>query len=539
MIFDTFFVLFEADNKNLKKNAKETEQIVEKTHKELVKTDEATKRLSHSIGEMVSHATGAIAAILSVSAIEQGIHAATEYAHAIGLMSDQLGYNSEALDAWSGVVEKASGYAGAGYYFQYTVQNMDIALKDIAKTADGEAAKAFRKLGIHIKDSDGHARKFLDLLPEISRSFEKLSKSQSSALGYKIGLDFATIQALQKGSKEIDELIKREKELGLVTKHDTEVAEKFKNQQLDTNHAFRSLFVMLGTDILPSLEKVYKFFEGVAIYLRSHKNLITGTIIGISVAVTAYLIPSIYAAARAGTLLNGVFSKWFILIAVIAAIGVAIGYIYDDFMVFKSGGESVIGDLVAKFPEIGEAIEYISEAISWLWGLLKKLGVVSFDLLIGTLKFIAHMIVSIVKGFKAGYDLLKKIGNVTGITKAVNYVVNKIKNSDNEVENERKKLGYYNNPEEIKEIGDYEKSKNILDEAASKENINKNLPLPLVNNSLTNNASNVNKTTNVTTGPITVNTQASNPDDISKAFSNTLTGHISHAIDNFSDGVKA
>jgi hypothetical protein len=312
-----------------------------------------------------------------------------------------------------------------------------------------------------------------------------------------------------------------------VTKHDTEVAEKFKNQQLDTNHAFRSLFVALGTDILPSLEKTYKFFEGIAIYLRTHKDLITGTIIGISVAVTAYLVPSIYAAARAGTLLNGVFSKWFILIGIIAAIGVAIGYIYDDFMVFKQGGESVIGDLVAKFPELGEAIEYISEAVSWLWDVLKKLGMVSLDLFIGTLRFIAQMIVDIVKGFKVLDGILQTLSDATGLSKAVHYVVTKIKNSDNEVEEERQKLGYY------------DESQKVLSQAAANQNQARNMPLPLVNNSLTNSASNTNKTTNVTTGPITVNTQASNPDDISKAFSQTLGGHISHAIDNLSDGVKA
>src|SRR5579872_231095 len=148
MILDTFYLLFKADSKDLQKGAKEAIKTTEDVNRALKTTDDISNRLGSSFAGLIGHASGAITALLSVSAIMGGIEKATEYTHNIGLMSAQLGYNSEVLDAWGGAVEKAGGSA---YYFQYTVQTMDIALKEMAKGGDAEAAKAFKKLGINIK----------------------------------------------------------------------------------------------------------------------------------------------------------------------------------------------------------------------------------------------------------------------------------------------------------------------------------------------------------------------------------------------------
>lgn len=510
MILDTFYVLFKSNSDDLKKGGEDAIKTTKKVEESLKSAENASDNLGKSFGGMIAKASGALTALISVGAIMGGIHAATEYAHSIGQMSHQLGYSAEVLDTWGAAVEQAGGSA---YYFQYTVQSMDIALQEIAKTGEGEAAKAFKKLGINIKDADGNARQFIDLLPDIAKSFEGLSRAQSSALGYKLGLDYGTIQLLQKGGVEIDELIKRQKELGVVTKRDTEVAEKFTMQQKDTSRAFRSLFVSISTEILPIFQKVSKFFETFAITLREHKDVVIGGVLGIATAVSAYLIPSLYRLVTAGKLINGVFAKWFLIIGVLAAIGTAIGLLYDDFMVFREGGDSLIGDIVKEFPELKEIFDAIGDAINWVIGLFKEFNISPLTIIAQGLKGILHVITSIYRGLKDGIELFSDLKNLGGA--AVDWVINKVTGNDNS------------------------EGKNARSVANSISDLDKNAISSQSSTSIVNGAQSKNNTSNVTTGAITINTQATNPDQIAGAFSNSLKKQMAFAQSNYDDGVRA
>lgn len=510
MILDTFFVLFKSNSDDLKKGGEEAVKTTDKVEKKLKEAESASEKLGKSFGGMIARASGALTALISVGAIMGGIHAATEFAHSIGQMSHQLGYSAEVLDTWGAAVEQAGGSA---YYFQYTVQALDISLQEIAKTGEGEAAKAFKKLGISIKDTDGHARKFIDLLPEIAKSFEGMSRAQSSALGYKLGLDYGTIQLLQKGGKEVDELIKRQKELGVVTKHDTEIAEKFKNQQKDTSRAFNSLFVSIASEVLPIFQKISKFFEVFATTMRENKHIVIGGVLGIATAVSAYLIPSLYRLVTAGKLINLVFAKWFLILSVIAAIGTAIGLLYDDFMAFKEGGESVIGDLVKEFPELKEIFDAIGDAIGWVTGLFKEFNISPLSIISKGLEGILHVITSIYRGIKAAISLwgdLKELGGA-----AVDWVVKAVTGNDSS------------------------QSKNTQAVANSIAAFDKSPLSSQSNSSIVNGAQNSNKTSNVNTGPITINTQATDANQISSAFADSLKKQMNFAQSNYDDGVRA
>lgn len=511
MILDTFYLLFQSNSKDLVVGAKDAEKATDNLENKLKETEGVSTKLAGSFSGLIGAASGAIGAILSVSAVISGIHAATEYSHAIGQVSDQLGYSTEVLDAWGGAVEKAGGSAS---YFYSTVKTMDNALKEMAKGGDAEAAKAFKKLGIHIKDNHKKAREFIDLLPEIAKSFEGLSKSKSDELGSKMHLDSGTIMLLQKGGKEVEALIGRQKELGLVTQKDAEIAEKFKAQQNDTTHAFRSLFVSIASDVLPIFEKIYKFFESVAVYMRKNKDLVIGSVIGISVALLALV--------DVGKLLNIVFSKWLIIIPILAAIGSSIGLIYEDFVVFRKGGESAIGDIVKKFPELKDMLDLIGQAIDAVTGYFKEMNLTPFTALVKVLNVILEVIGAIYKAAKPLVSVIGAVADFAGENIAGNTENRNIADQLNKTteENNRKRKLIQGT---ASAIGSFDRS-------------SLSLQTP---NSISSSSSNSNKTSNVTTGPITINTQATNSDEIANAFSQNLKKQMDHAQSNYDDGVLA
>lgn len=513
VILDTFYTLFKADSTDLQKGAKEAVKTTDQVEKSLKSADKASDKLGVSFGRMINQAAYALTALFSVGAVISGIRAATEYTSYLSKMSEHLGYNVQAIEMWQGAVIKAGGDA---LKFQTTIQNLDISIRDIAKTGEGEAAKAFKKLGINIKDAQGNARTFLSVMPDIARAFEGLSKTDSSALGYQLGLDYGTIMLLQKSKIEIDALIEREKELGLITKKDTEVAQKFNLQVNDTSHAFRSLFVQISTEVLPVFEKVYKFFERVAISLRENKHLAIGTVIGIVASITSYLIPSFLGLGNAAGKIGKVFGKWTILLAIIGAISSAIGILYDDFVVFQKGGDSVIGDLVKKYPELIEIFNAIGDAISFVSDIFKKFNITPLGVLVTALNAVLHVITSIYDGIKAGWDLLGQFGRgVKSVVSGVESISGKVLNT----------IGI--NPDNASQV------------ATSLQQFDKSPINSQVPGSISNSSRSSSKTANVTTGPVTINTQATNSEEISAAFSKNLSKQMDQALNDYDDGVVA
>jgi len=535
MILDTFITLFKADTQELKKGVREADRVVEGLEKKLETSDQAATKIGNTFRSLVQSAIGPVTAFLTLSSIIGGIRAAEQYSESIGRISKVLGYNEEAIDSWSGAVERAGGSASS---FQSTIASVDGTIQGLSKNVDSDAAKAFKHLGINVKDAHGNLRNFMDILPDLASVFGTLSDQEATDLGKKIGIDYGTIMLLQKGQKEVDALIAREKELGVVTKHDAEVSEKFNQQVNDTHHAFRSFFVTIATDILPTFEKVFKFFERIAVYLREHKTLAVGSIIGIASAMGAYLIPSIFRLITSGKLLNSVFSKWFLIITIISAIGTAIGLVYEDFQVFRAGGLSVIGDLLEKYPELQTIFDDIGDAINWVTGLFKRFNITPSTALSAYLKLVVTIFTQMYKVFKVFWDFFaSRINGIINGVKAAGELWQGLKGIGSGIV---KLVSGSSNASGVaagKGIG-IGAAKLASGVAAGIGKMDRS-PLSVAGSSISNKSIDVRKTSNVNTGNVTINTKATNADEIAGAFSNHLKKQINHATNNYDDGVLA
>lgn len=327
-------------------------------------SEEAEKKIGSSVASMAKQVLGAAAAFMSLNTVMGQVTAAADYADRLGELSTALGLNIEELSAYSDAVKMSGGDTSE---FQNTISTLARDMAAFAATGKGRVAPFFKELGIDMTDVNGKARNVMDVLPELADAFEGLSKEESFGLGQKLGLDQGTIMLLQSGRRSVDDLVKRQKELGAVTKEDAEVAAKFNDALDDTSHVFRTLFMRVGTTVLPGLTLVLEKVQELTAWFSKHEDLVVGFFGAVSAAIAAYYLPAIWSAAS-GTI--AALAPFLLVTLAIAAFGAAVALVYDDVMNFLSGGESVTGmivDMISAFADlasmqIGDIFDNIASA---------------------------------------------------------------------------------------------------------------------------------------------------------------------------------
>jgi hypothetical protein len=296
---DTLYVLFKGDNSDLKTKASESKKVVED--------------LGRSFMDMATSFTSVITSALTTGALVAGIKSASAYAQQLDLASRQLNVNVEDLSAWGDAVRRTGG----------SVEGFESSLKGLAT---------------HLGVTNATA---LKLLPQLADGFQKIGRIRSQNYGQMLGLDESTILLLQQGSRAVDDLLKRQKELGVVTKLDAETSRKFSFAIQDTEHAFRSMFLAVADSVLPVLTKLSEVLIPTALYFRQHSDFIVGALYAIA------------AAAGVAAIAMGALTSPFVIAA--AAVGL-FALAYDDLETFFKGGDSLIGRAAQRWPLLFEII---------------------------------------------------------------------------------------------------------------------------------------------------------------------------------------
>lgn len=355
-LLEVFGILFESDADEVKKGADTAGKSVDDLEDKITDTDATTEKLGESFLDLTNSAKTAIASVLGAGALALGVINAAKQTDELGKFSQVLGLNIEDVNAWNEAIIRSGGSAQG---FQGSVRSLTNQLTDFALTGGGEAAEVFARLGISAFDSAGQVRSAFNVLPEIADAFENLSAAEAVGFGQKLGLDQATILLLQQGRREVDELIRRQKELGTITKEDADIAAEFNNAWADTRQVFNRLFVTIGNVVLPIFTRVFDAVNEFVVFLRDNQVLVTGFFIGIAGTIAAVYLPAIISAAVA-TLAT--IAPFLAIAAAIAAAGIAFALIYEDIQAFIDGNDSLIGQFVNRYPVIGEVIGKLKQA---------------------------------------------------------------------------------------------------------------------------------------------------------------------------------
>lgn len=398
-VIDTLFLALGVDAKGIDKGLNEAR----------AKIQAGAQGLANSLMAPFKTALGAVAAGLSLGAVTNQY---LQQADAIGKMADSIGVDMEELQAWGEAATRAGGSAQG---FQASLQNMNRMLQMTATTGKGPAAIALEQFGIKATDASGKARDSFEILRDLAGTMEGMDKQKAVGFGQRLGLDRGTIMLLQSGKVAVDDLIRRQKELGVYTKEDAEITAKANDAIADLGQSMKAAAAIFMRAIVPAITWVTEHLTALVQDFRKHKTFYLTALGAIAAFLTAKMIPTL---VKVGLLNARIWAPY----AVVASVIAGLALIFDDLWTYMNGGKSALEDywktlgtgpeLLEKFNKAWQAVKEKGGAV--LEG-LKDIAKSVFDF------FLAH-IDSFMLMFDGVWDMLdglfnfdfKKIGKGLG-----------------------------------------------------------------------------------------------------------------------------
>lgn len=343
-VLDTLMLALGVDTKGMDKGLNEAQQ----------KMQAASKSLASNLLSPMKAAFGALAAGLSLGAVTSQY---LTQADAIGKMADSIGADIEELQAWGEAAARAGGSAQA---FQGSLQAMNRNIQ-LAAQGQGEAAKSFQQFGISVKDANGKARDSFDVLRDLAGAMEGMDKQKAMGFGQRLGLDRGTIMLLQSGKVAVDDLIRRQKELGVYTKEDAEIAAKANDAIADLGQTLKAAGAIFMRAIVPAITWVTEHLTALVQDFRKHKTFYLAGLGAIAAFMTAKMIPQLI---RVGLLNARIWAPY----AAVAAVIAGLALIFDDLWTYMHGGKSALEDYWAVLGTGPELLEKFNKA----WAKVKE-----------------------------------------------------------------------------------------------------------------------------------------------------------------------
>lgn len=574
-VLDTFVLLFEADVSQGKQGMDEAKRSAKELEGQLKATDQVSENLGSSFIELASSMGGFLAASLSFGAISAAVVGAANFADQLGETSERLGVSVEQLSIWGDAAKIAGGSSEA---FVGSLDSLNASLTQMDVTGKSRALPFLKELGIDMESAAYKGKTAMELLPDIAESMGKMEKTQAIGIGKKLGLDMGTIMMLQSGKRSLDELLQRQKDLGVVTQKQAEISAEFNDALDDTAHSFRGVWLGIAESVLPALTWVMEKFQTLGKFLSKHGDFVTGVFIALGAAIAYFVVPPLISAGIAAAV---AFAPFLLIGAAVTAVGLAFALLYDDIMNFIDGNDSMIGQMMEKYPIIGQLIGGIKDALTMLWDAFSwvfdsiqsilQISIAGWEWLFGTIfngirdfimnsEFMMGIVAAIQNVFQsmgeavgAVWDwlgekvlsfmglieraiaLVKTIaGGITGALDAVKGTLGIKVESDQSTDKNQtpaRETSVVPAKETLKAV---ETGKQQIAMASTN-------PITSQTSNSINNAGpkTTNKNTSVQVGSVVVNTQATDADGVARAVGGTLNNQLRQTVSNFDDAVLA
>ena len=303
-----------------------------------------TDRLKRSIGAAIA-AAGGIAAVMAYIGNTA----------ALDRTAESLGLSVERLQMWQGAAQAAGGEAEE---IADRFRDLNDYIVDATKFDSGPLKEIAAELGIGLTDAAGKARSAEEVMLDLAAAFERVGEQEAVGYGMQLSFDPATIGLLQQGRGELETLLNRQRELGILTRRDTEAATAARQAFVD---AIKAVTYIVGSTLTPVLEIVAEKLSALARWAVEHQDFLRIMFVVAAVAITGILLPALYSMAAAGLAAVAPFLP---LIALVTALGFAL----DDLNAFIEGGNSAFGELLRWLGLTDQQIEAVRAAFSGVKG---------------------------------------------------------------------------------------------------------------------------------------------------------------------------
>lgn len=514
-VLETFFILFESDASDAKKEVDSLDKSLDDVEKTAGKSVDASDKAGDAFLEMGRSAIGAIAGVFALGSIISGTMAKAQQIDDLGKFSRVIGENVGDVNAWEEAVIRAGGTADS---FRQSVASLNEKVVDASVKGFNEIVPFFNQLGISIVDANGKAKSTLELLPQLATAFESISEQESSGLGKKLGLDQGTILLLQAGRKEVEAMIKRQRELGVVSKESVAVSEKFNDQMSDLRQVMGFASQSMLINVLPAVTAVLEVFTDLGSWMGENQTLVEGFFIGIGFAVLKFALPSMISLAAA---VWTVVAPFLAVGLTIAAVGAAFALLYEDVVAFMDGQDSLIGQMSEKWPIVGDIVKGIVGFVKNFISAMSGLG-----------QFLIHIFTDPQKAL----EKFLSVGNFINdfIAGLFGFGDNDIDVNINKTEKDERSGGLFDFGDDQEE----ETEKTIIQKAQESIRIASASPISSQTSNSIQNSSSVNsRSTSVQTGDIVIHTKATDADGIAGEAAGSIKNQFRTAVENFDDGV--
>ncbi|HCU0904129.1 TPA: hypothetical protein OUF88_000906 [Proteus mirabilis] len=360
--------------------SRETERLTRRNNELAESADEvadnygkATSSLAGFLGRMA----GMVGIGLTVGGIASFIQTTAEEVNTLSQSAEALELPVEDVDAFGKVITSMGGDAqGARDSLMDMSESIGEALQD---TSSGKA-DVFKSLNISLKDMKGESIGAMEGIYRLSDAVQGMSKEEAVFRIKEVGItDNKIVESILKGRKELEELTKKQKENGVVTKELALQSQKYKEVTGGLKTVFSSVMMSIMNSALPALTKVLSWVQTFVKFCQENKNIVVGFFTAVA---TILLGKYIYAMKLASISTWTTLFPIIAIIAVIALLAAAFAIVYDDIMNFIDGNDSMIGRILEKYPRLKVVILALWETFKKLFEYLKAIVGVVADIVV-------------------------------------------------------------------------------------------------------------------------------------------------------------
>jgi len=362
-LIDSLIISLSLDPSNFTKGQKEVAATFAKTKDAIKKSggeiEESAKKSTVSMDGLRGMVLELFAAFTAGRGLKDFIADVTVADAETGRLAKTLDTSTESLSSWQGAAKLVGGSSQG---VTGSIQNLVTQFQQFRLTGESSIIPYMNVLGVSMTDARGQMRDMGDVLLELADKFKAMDPARAAAFGKALGFDQGTINLLIQGRKAVEEMLARQKELGVITKDDAKAGADLVSAWGELIQASTSMGRTLLTWLTPAMVALNKALTELAIWARQHGPFLQALFIGLSAVATGFAVALLVPVA-----------ELIALTAALTAAVIGIALLYDDWKTWTEGGKAEFGSFYQYVADKWAAIEPIVAPV------IKSIG----DLIVG------------------------------------------------------------------------------------------------------------------------------------------------------------
>ena len=240
--------------RKIQATTEKTQKSLQNLGQKLTTVGKNMKTVGGKITSTVTKITATLAAFAAGTVY--AMKKAAEYGDRIDKMSQKIGMSRKSFQEWDYIMSQNGG----------NVETLQMGFKTLVTQIEGvqkgskDSVKAFKALGVNVKDSNGHFRVADDVFNDVIRKLQQIKDpTQKMILANRLfGRSAAELRPLlNQEASAIDELREKANKMGLIlSEQDVKNAVKFSDTMDTFSRVFQAKFATIAMKLMPKFSEI-------------------------------------------------------------------------------------------------------------------------------------------------------------------------------------------------------------------------------------------------------------------------------------------